>query len=355
MRRRDFLVTAPCWPALLRAAGFAPVTRGAVLAFPRDYGAHPDHRIEWWYVTGWIGRRDRTGGAFGFQITFFRLRPPGAADNPSRFAAKELLFAHAALADPTAGRLLAAQRSARAGFGLAQAQQGRMRVWIGDWSLERVDAGYRARVQAQRFAIEMAFSPTQPPLLHGEAGYSRKAADPRHASYYYSEPQLAVRGSVTRSGRQALVSGNAWLDHEWSSELLPDDAVGWDWVGLNLADGTALMAFRLRDAAGATLWAGGTVRAPGAAARAFAPAQVEFLPLRRWRSPRSGGMYPVGMSVRVPGRRLELRALMDDQELDARASTGSFYWEGAVRAFEAGRPVGTGYLELTGYAGRLRR
>lgn len=355
MRRRGFLLTLLSCPALLRAAGVAPVTRGAGLAFPRDYGAHPDYRVEWWYVTGLLERRDEPGGTSGFQITFFRLHPPGAADNPSRFAPNELLFAHAALADPAAGRLLTAQRSARAGFGLAQAEQGRTRVWIGDWSLAQVDGGYRARVQAQRFAIEVALSATQPLLLHGEAGYSRKAADPLHASYYYSEPQLAVSGSVTRSGQPAQVSGSAWLDHEWSSELLPDDAVGWDWVGLNLADDAALMAFRLRDAAGATLWAGGTLRARGAAPRAFAPAQVEFLPSRGWRSPRSGGTYPVGMNLRVPGHLLELRALMDDQELDARASTGSFYWEGAVRAFEAGRPLGTGYLELTGYAGRLRR
>ena len=82
--------------------------------------------------------------------------------------------------------------------------------------------------------------------------------------------------------------------------------------------------------------------------------QPQFEVLRRWRSARSGGVYPVAMRVGVGGRRFELQPLFDDQELDARASTGGFYWEGTVRVIEQGRAVGRGYLELTGYAAALR-
>ena len=64
--------------------------------FPRDHGAHPEYRIEWWYVTGWLD------GPLGFQITFFRARPEEESANPSSFNPRQILFAHAALVRPEA-------------------------------------------------------------------------------------------------------------------------------------------------------------------------------------------------------------------------------------------------------------
>jgi predicted secreted hydrolase len=156
------------------------------------------------------------------------------------------------------------------------------------------------------------------------------------------------------------VAGTAWLDHEWSNELMPAEAVGWDWVGFNLSDGAALMAFRLRRADGSTVWAGGSYRAGPTAAgigatQAFAADQVRFEPLRRWTSPRTRAAYPVEWRLTTPAGRWHVVALQDDQELDSRASTGSVYWEGVSELKgEDGRVLGFGYLELTGYAGRLR-
>ena len=333
------------------AADYPDVIPGLRLEFPRDEGAHPDFRTEWWYVTGWLKGED--GSDLGFQVTFFRVRPQPGEDNPSRFAPRQILFAHAALADPAVGRLRHGERAARAGFGLAEARQGATDVEIDDWSLRQEGGGYHARISGEDFALDLALTPTQAVLIEGDQGYSRKAQEGKHASYYYSFPQLAARGSVARAGRRLAVTGRAWLDHEWSSELMSPQAVGWDWIGLNLDDGTALMAFRMRDASGATLWAGGTLRRRDGTARVLGPQEVEFVARRRWRSPRTGTDYPIGMEVRVPGVRLELRALIDDQELDARSSTGTLYWEGAVRALEAGREVGRGYLELTGYWRKL--
>ena len=334
------------------AQDYAQVRPGYEIEFPRDAGSHPQFRTEWWYLTGRV--KDRSGKALGIQITFFRNRPGVAEDNPSRFAPRELLFAHAALADPGVGKLLHDQRAARAGFGLAEARQGRTDVWIDDWSLKQSDAGYSARIAASGFEFALDFKATQPALLQGERGLSRKGPLRAQASYYYSEPQLAVSGSVTVHGEQRTVEGKAWLDHEWSSEYLAPQARGWDWLGLNLADGGALMAFRIRDKQGGTFWAGGSLRTADGRVRAFDPQEVQFLPLRRWRSPRTGTEYPVGMRVRAGGLEFELEPTMDDQELDARASTGTIYWEGAVDAHSEGRALGSGYLELTGYWEALR-
>lgn len=332
------------------AAEYPAVEPGYRLRFPRDDGAHPAFRTEWWYVTGWV--RDAAGSEFGFQVTFFRNRPGLQEDNPSAFAPKQLLFAHAAIADPRAGRLRHDQRAAREGFGFAYARENDTDVRIGDWWLRREGDRYLARVTAQDFALELRFDATQPILLQGEAGYSRKGPRPAQASYYYSRPQLAVSGRIAIEGRRLRVTGQAWLDHEWSSEYLAPEAAGWDWTGVNLRDGGALMAFRIRARDGATLWAGGALRDPAGRVRSLSSRDIAFAPLRRWRSPRTDAQYPVAMRLRAGDRVFELQPLLEDQELDARASTGTVYWEGAVRALENGRLAGLGYLELTGYFAR---
>jgi predicted secreted hydrolase len=335
----------------LAADDYPDVVPGHALEFPRDHGAHPAFRTEWWYVTGWLrsGARD-----LGFQVTFFRNRPRIGEDSPSAFAPRQLLFAHAAIADPAVGRLLHDQRAARAGFGLAAAREGSTEVHIDDWSLALAGGIYRTRIAAREFALDLAFAPSQPILLQGEVGFSRKGPAAAQASYYYSRPHLVVSGTVERSGRRERVDGSAWLDHEWSSEYLAPEAAGWDWAGLNLDGGGALMAFRIRSKAGGVFWTGGGWREGGGRTRALTPGEVRFEPLRRWRSPRTEVEYPVAMRLHAGERELVLEPLLDDQELDSRASTGIIYWEGAVIANERGRAVGRGYLELTGYGKPVR-
>lgn len=354
-RRRLLLALAslPAWPCA--AADFAPVLPGRRLAFPADHGAHPDFRTEWWYATGWLALPD--GSPLGFQVTFFRVRTGIGEASPSAFAPRQLVLAHAALADPRVGRLRHDERAARVGFGRAGFATDRTVVWCGDWRFEQDGTGYRAEVRAVDFAYRLTLLPDGPPLPNGVGGFSTKAPDPRHASYYYSRPRLTVRGSVTLDGRSQPVSGSAWLDHEWSSELMPSGAAGWDWVGLNLDDGSALMAFRMRAGDGAALWASATWRGADGTVRSLAAGEVRFEPLREWRSPRTGIRYPVAWRLWVAGRTLRLEPLLDDQELDSRRSTGAIYWEGAVRVRAddpAGRELGRGYLEMTGYGERIQ-
>ncbi|MFH1043568.1 MAG: lipocalin-like domain-containing protein [Pseudomonadota bacterium] len=346
------MICFACLWGTAMAQDYAQVQPGVELQFPRDHGSHPQFRTEWWYLTGWV--RDERGGERGIQITFFRNRPRVAENNPSRFAPRQLLFAHAALADVKAGKLLHDQRAARAGFGLAEAQEGRTDVVLDDWSLTQTASGYSARVRAREFDFALDFKTTQPVLLQGERGLSRKGPRPAQASYYYSQPQLALSGSITVGGEKRAVSGAAWLDHEWSSDYLAPEAQGWDWIGLNLADGGALMAFRVRDGSGGTLWAGGALRAADGRVRILAPGDVRFESLRRWRSPRTQTEYPVALRVRAGSLEFDLEPMLDDQELDARASTGTIYWEGAVSARALGKRLGAGYLELTGYWRPLR-
>lgn len=331
------------------------------LTFPRDFGAHKDFRTEWWYLTG---HATAAGRLFGFQLTFFRSRVDATQGMTSRLAAKQLIFAHAAVTDVQGKKLWHDQRIARssgaAELDLASASESDTAVVLRDWSLQREPGGYRAHISTGDFQLELQFSERQPVLLQGEQGLSRKGPAASQASYYYSQPQLGVDGVITLKGQRfSLDAGTAWLDHEWSEALLHPDAVGWDWIGMNLFDGSALTAFQLRDKAGAALWDGGSFRSGGTRVKdapyIFSRGEVIFRPVRRWKSPLSQATYPVEWIVRTPADFYTVKAVIDQQELDSRASTGGIYWEGLSELFDSqGRQVGRGYLEMTGYAGALR-
>lgn len=350
------------------SAAPAPQVLPRPLQFPRDHGAHPEFRTEWWYATGWLVVPGQALPV-GFQLTFFRSRTGLGADSRSRFAPRQLLFAHAAISDLNDGRLRHIDRITRwngdANAAPAAAALDDTRVHIGPWSFRREDVASRTP-QATRYLAELGdrdagfsyaltLDATQPVLLQGDAGFSRKGPDMSQASHYYSQPQLKVTGSLQRGERRDAVTGTAWLDHEWSETLLHPQAVGWDWIGINLDDGSALTAFRLRRADGSTVWAGGSFRRPGGAVQAFAADSVVFTPGRHWSSPLSQGRYPVEWEVATPAGRYTVVALLDAQELDSRNSTGSIYWEGLSELRGAGgRRVGLGYLEMTGYVSPLR-
>ncbi len=325
------------------------------LGFPRDRGAHPGFRIEWWYITGQAVSSGAERRQFGFQITFFRSRVDGTQGMTSRFAAQQLLFAHAAITDVAGQKLWHDQRIARSGFGVASASEQDMALKLRDWSLTASGGHYKADLPSSDFAIQLQFEETQSVLLQGQQGLSRKGPEEKQASYYYSQPQLATSGSLQLKGQTFKVTGKAWLDHEWSDALLHPSAVGWDWIGMNLDDGSALTAFRLRSKDGAAVWSSGSFRTAGGALQVFSPGEVRFTPVRHWTSPLTRIIYPVEWQISAPTGNYTVKAVIDSQELDSRSSTGSIYWEGLSDLRGAqGQRLGTGYLEMTGYGQPLR-
>lgn len=336
--------------ALLLAA--LPLQVRAALNFPHDFGAHPDQAIEWWYLTGLLGDRDGAPPRYGYQLTFFRLPGPAAAGHPSGLAAKQLLLGHVALSDLGAKKQRHGQRLLRALPGAVHARGGDCDVKLRDWTLKREGDGYRAAFTGAGFTMELELAAPDRPLLQGDAGLSRKGADPAQFSHYYSRPQLATQAALILDGQRHSLAGRAWLDHEWSNSVL-GDSVGWDWLGINLHDGRALTLFQLRHKDGRRAWAGGSLRASGDGDRSFTPQEVQMTPTRHWTSPATGARYPVQWRLKSPAGEMLLSAYFDAQEIDARTSSGLVYWEGAAQLFDRqNRPLGAGYLELTGYAGR---
>ncbi|MEO5617898.1 MAG: lipocalin-like domain-containing protein [Candidatus Eisenbacteria bacterium] len=326
--------------------------------FPRDHAAHPGFRTEWWYYTGHLEAEDRK---FGFELTFFRVglaRAGGA--RASAWVIRDLIFAHAALTDETGRRFFFADTLVRPALGAAGADSARYRVWIDDWSAALASDGktHRLAADAGRFAFELSLAPGKPPAIHGAGGISRKGSDPAMSSHYYSLTRMPARGRVRLDGEWREVAGEAWMDHEFMTT--PERAVhdGWDWFALQFEDGRELMLYQLR-------LPGGKVEPHSSGTWVEADGRTRFLrrtdfsiePTGTWRSTASGGRYPSGWRVRVPGESLDVTVTpaLADQELRTRGIAAVTYWEGSVRVkgTRGGQAAaGRGYVELTGYSGR---
>ncbi|MFP4616456.1 MAG: lipocalin-like domain-containing protein [Thiohalorhabdus sp.] len=338
------LSTGRGWAAGGRAYG--EVTRARPVRLPADHAAHPDFAIEWWYFTGFLELSD--GGRRTFEVTFFRNRPePGPwEDNPSAFTPRQVISAHAALADPATEDFRHWRRLARVGVDGGRAEAGRLSVGIRDWRLEEgPEDVWRLRLGGDPGPWDMRLRPTGEAVLQGPAGVSAKNASGSVASYYYTYPAMAVEGTLPVDGEAQEVEGTAWFDHEWTSTFLPEGTAGWDWVGLRFDDGGGLMAYRFRDSEGRTAYAAGTRIRPDRSVAHLGPQEVRWRPLREWTSPDTGHTYPVAWEIRAGELTLRVEPLFDHQEMRGTGPYNPTYWEGAMRI--SGDRQGEGFLEMT--------
>jgi predicted secreted hydrolase len=324
------------------------------LSVPTDHVSHPAYKIEWWYYTGNV-ESDR-GRRFGYQLTFFRVGVEFAPVNPSRLAVRDVFIAHAAVTDAEGKRYLSGERVSRAGVGAAGAGTFEYRVWNGDWQAHLVYGRHKLQAREDKFSLDLDLFEDKPAVLNGDHGYSQKGATPGNATEYYSLTRMPTEGTIFVDGERFAVKGSSWMDHEFGTTFLEKTQQGWDWLSLQLDDGTDLMAFRMRHADGSVdTQSSGTLVAKGSAPRRLMAGDFTLMPGRHWTSPASGGSYPVEWQVAVPADSLQLAVtpVLDDQEIVG-ARTSVKYWEGAVdvKGTRAGRPIqGRGYLEMTGYAG----
>jgi predicted secreted hydrolase len=331
----------------------AEVGRGVLL--PGDHVSHPDYKIEWWYYTGNLDTAE--GRRFGYQLTFFRVGVNREPVGGSRWAVRDLHMAHFAVSDLGAGRFHVFDRLQREGAGWAGAATDRYRVWNGQWSAgAEADGAHRLQARDGGVGVDLRLTNTTYWVGHGDAGYSRKGREAANASEYYSLPRLATTGTLTVDGHVYEVTGASWMDHEFGSSVLEADQVGWDWFGLQLADGRDLMLYQMRRRDGTRdPFSSGTLAWPDGRVVRLTRDDYTLEPRGTWRSPTTGAVYPIRWHVTIPGQQLavDVQAAMPDQELHTPRSTGVTYWEGAVDVTGTGPPTtrGRGYMELTGYNG----
>jgi predicted secreted hydrolase len=330
-------------------------------SFPRDHGRHTEFRTEWWYFTGNLS--DASGNRYGYQLTFFRQ---GLTLTPSKpgnvWSVRDVYLAHFAVTDVTNKSFSHADRASREGPGLAGAATGQMDVWTLNWSARMDEQGtIRLSARRDRMALDLTLTARKPLVRHGKNGLSGKGPKAGQSSYYYSFTDLVTRGTIEVPGGKVplKVTGVSWFDQEFGSNQLSPDQVGWDWFALHLSDGRDLMIYLLRRKDGTVEpTSSGTLVEGNGAARHLALSDVEVTVMERWKSEKTGGVYPSRWRIRIPGTGIdiEVKSLLSDQELTTTASTGVTYWEGAVdgKGVSGGREVtAEGYVEQTGYAGSL--
>jgi predicted secreted hydrolase len=329
--------------------------------FPRDHGAHPNFKTEWWYFTGNL--EDAQQRKFGYQLTLFRQ---GIQFTPaqltSHWAVRDLYFGHFTISDIAADKFHVAERVSRGSLGDAKADPNRMDVVLGPWTIQQDDASQQIHLVAHDadMAIDFKEQPVKPLVLEGIGGLSQKADGVGEASYYYSYPRLATSGNLQVEGKTYEISGLSWFDHEFSTSSLGKDQVGWDWFCIQLENNEELMLYAMRDKSGAIdpVSEGTWVQADGKSERLL-PGSFSIAKNGTWSSPQSGAVYPAGWHIKVPGHHADLTVTptMPDQELRLSKMGALDYWEGAcsVEGSVNGLPVkGVGYTELTGYAGALQ-
>lgn len=338
------------------ADGFDAAVAPYAFTFPRDHAAHESYRTEWWYFTGHL--RAAGGRRFGYELTFFRVgiapRAIRERAGASKWHGTQLYPAHFAITDERTGRFAFYEDFSREALAQAGSSQRTLDIHVHDWTL----AGrmpFNLRAAAGSDGIELRVTSQKPPAIHGLRGVSRKGACASCASHYYSYTRLLTRGRIAVQGRRYDVDGISWMDHEFGSDELQPDQVGWDWFSLQLNDGREVMLYRLRQRDGSvTPQSSGSLVARNGSVRYLPLRAFTILETARWRSPHTGAVYPSAWRVHVEGEGdFTIVPAAADQEL-VNASNGVTYWEGSVDVRAAdGKSAGVGYVELTGYAGRV--
>ncbi|MES2597940.1 MAG: lipocalin-like domain-containing protein [Verrucomicrobiota bacterium] len=338
-------------PASTTPDGFALPQPNKQFTFPHDHGSHPEFRTEWWYLTGHL---DSTQGRrFGFQVTFFRQASRDASDKVTH-----LHLAHAALLDAASGKFLHEERLNREGWDAASSSQ-TLEVQNANWSLRLDEATSRLHLTATVKAeavLKLELEAVKPVVIFGTDGVSRKGSSATAASHYLTFPRLKATGLTKIGNQEQRVTGEAWMDHEFSSSQLDEGQAGWDWAALQLTDGREIMVYRMRrtdgstDAASTFTWI-----EKDASLRAVKHDGFTWKALATWKSPHTQASYPNHVRIECEGQTFELRPLAQDQEQGGEI-TGLPYWEGACDVLDAqGTIIGRAFLELAGYAGNLQR
>jgi predicted secreted hydrolase len=341
---------------------FLSITGPCKLVFPRDHGPHPGYRTEWWYYTGNL--KDESGNPYGFQLTFFRsqISPPGNETSwprpTSAWRTQQIYLGHAAVSDIRRNLHFQAEITSREVLGVAGAsrQSTKTYIFIHNWAADIKPDSHRLSAQSDDFSYELELVPAKPPILHGDAGYSRKGSTAGRASCYYSFTRLKTTGIVKIQGKTLRVDGMSWMDHEFSTAPLEPGLSGWDWFSLQLNDETEIMIYLLRKKDnGFSPASSGTFVDASGKTQHLTVKTFHVKVIDTWKSPNSNAVYPSKWRIKIPTLSTDLTIApnLSNQEMRSPNTTNVTYWEGSVSVTGTKKDKsikGHGYVELTGYA-----
>lgn len=337
---------------------FLPATPGYQYSFPRDHGSHPDYKVEWWYYTGHLKGSD--GRRFGYELTFFRFGLDRRAESKSSWAIDDLHAAHFAISQIEEQQFRSFERLQRKGPGIARTSQGTLDIENSGWSARLHGDVMKLRAYAEGILLEIDLKTKKDPIIHGINGVSQKADGYGRASHYYSMTRMQTQGMLSINGNAIRVSGESWMDHEFGTNQLAPEQIGWDWFSVQLDNEEELMLYQLRNRNGSIdRNSSGTVVAANGRSEHLLLQDFNVSSLQDWKSPKTGVTYRIDWEIKIPSLDaiLRLKPLMEHQELLTTRSTGIVYWEGAVEVsgiWKGQAVTGRGFVELTGYSEKDR-
>ena len=321
---------------------FKPALPGYHFSFPQDHAAHEDYKTEWWYYTGHLVSKDRR--RFGYELTFFRTGTDNDSQAKSPWNVQDIYLAHFAISDETHHKFYFFEKLNRTGLKTAGAETDHYSVFNENWSVEQLGDRYILRADAPEFSLHLSLDPLKPPALHGRDGVSQKASCKGCASHYYSITRIKSDGYLEDHGEPIAVTGTSWMDHEFGSNQLTKDQVGWDWYSIQLENNTELMLYLMRNTNGQIdNNSSATIVYPDGHTKNLTLADFQVKSKRVWKSPATHGAYPMDWTISVPSEKLSLAITpdFDDQELRTGKSTGVIYWEGSssVKGLMNNKPI----------------
>ncbi|MBL4705575.1 MAG: hypothetical protein JKY54_13710 [Flavobacteriales bacterium] len=328
---------------------FATPSPSNKIAFPQDHAPHKNYRQEWWYLTANL--EAESGEKFATQWTLFRV----GKDK------RHWYFAHAALADTR--RHLSAFRDGREAMGNVRVETQPFSATIDDWSwLSTADflpanlsyGSHSSLAVGQKLSQEQTkkqgIKPWRVDLkltgpghfyLQGDKGFSKKHPQLDIASHYYSQPFIDVSGSILWQGQRLRVSGSAWFDREWGSQVLAPDQQGWDWFSLRLDKDTALMVYRIRSDRQDMLY--GSLMHRDGRIETLTAQQIKLTVALDKKD--ADDVYPQEFIIEIIHKAIDLNIKLVNKDQTMRF--GFEYFEGMV-SFD-GSHQGVGFVEMTGY------
>ena len=329
--------------------------------FPSEHRSHPNFKIEWWYFSGNV--KDASGNKYSFMLTFFRrgLRLEKTSEvNRSRWALNNLYFSHFSVYSAKKNKHYFSEKISRGALGQAGASTEKFKVWIDDWKAEIADRNQPNKIlifaKKDKLYLDFELEPQKNPVIHGTNGISQKSSGVGQASHYYSFTRLKVNGSLSIEGKRITVNGSAWMDHEFGSNQLGKEQIGWDWFSIQLSNNTELMLYLMRNKSGSyDLTSSGSLIASDGSVIHLSLNDFKIKNKRFWKSKKSKALYPVEWVIEVPkyNINLNIKALHEKQELDTAKSTQIIYWEGGINVEGLSQGIsvnGVGFVEMTGYA-----
>ena len=332
---------------------FQQALPGYSYQFPRDDFSHDGYRIEWWYYTGNL--KSDNDRPFGYQLTFFRvgLQDSPPINNPSSWKVDHIYFAHMTVSDISGKKFHFFERINRKGMKNAGAESDRLHVWNESWSLTLKEKAHHLQARENGIGLNLHLTPIKKRVLHGKNGISKKGSGIGNASHYFSFPRMETTGEIYLKGETIPVRGTSWMDHEFSSNQLNENLVGWDWFSIKLDNQVELMLYQLRDKnKGKDPHSSGTLIMPNGQSRHIFNHEFTITPKKFWTSPHTQAAYPAAWTITLPEGALNVTPDFSDQELYNLRSISGSYWEGSVtiKGKLNGKQVsGKGYVELVGY------